>query len=257
LVIFESFHIVDPVRMCAGLVMERLSCDFRNSRAHEQVSDPMQFRRTPAVSISQQYIVALDNIHFGSQLSPKTGLVSEGWLIRVSSGSLDLALGEEDRLQSLLPGMVMKCLTALLAACFLLAGIGASDAAVRIARDAGGRIETYVGKYQGVRSSGERVIIDGYCASACTIVLGSVPHDRICVTSRARFGFHAAWDPDSSGRKITNLQATQSLYLMYPFELRRWIDQRGGLTPRMIFLSGHELTSMYRPCHLDSQASAH
>ena len=150
----------------------------------------------------------------------------------------------------------MKCLTVFLAAVLLLAGIGASDAAVRIARDAGGRIETYVGKYQGVRSSGERVIIDGFCASACTIVLGTVPHDRICVTSRARLGFHAAWDPDSSGHKITNLQATQTLYLMYPFEIRRWIDQRGGLTPRMIFLSGRELASMFRPCYLDSQASS-
>jgi hypothetical protein len=147
-----------------------------------------------------------------------------------------------------------KCLIALLAALFLLVEIGACDAAVRIARDAGGRIEIYVGKYQGVRSSGERVIIDGSCVSACTIVLGTVPHDRICVTSRARLGFHAAWDPDSRGRKITNLQATQTLYLMYPVEVRRWIDQRGGLTPRMIFLSGRELASMFRPCYLDSQA---
>ena len=145
---------------------------------------------------------------------------------------------------------------ALLAAFFLLAGIGASEAAVRIARDSGGRIETYVGKYQGVRSSGESVIIDGFCASACTIVLGSVPHDRICVTSRARLGFHAAWDPDSRGRKITNFQATQTLYLMYPFEIRHWIDQRGGLTPHVIFLSGRELAAMYRPCYLDSHASS-
>jgi hypothetical protein len=43
----------------------------------------------------------------------------------------------------------MKCLAALLAALFVLAGIGASDAAMRIAQDPGGRIETYVGKYQG------------------------------------------------------------------------------------------------------------
>jgi hypothetical protein len=148
----------------------------------------------------------------------------------------------------------MKCLAGLPAAFFVLAGIGASDAAIRIAQDPGGRIETYVGKYQGLRSSGERVIIDGSCVSACTIVLGTVPHDRICVTSRARLGFHAAWDPDVRGRKITNLQATQTLYLMYPIEVRRWIDQRGGLTPRMIFLSGRELATMFRPCYLDSQA---
>ena len=154
-------------------------------------------------------------------------------------------------------GMVMKCLTTLLAAVLLLAGVGASGAVVRIAQDRGGRIETYVGRYQGVRSSGEMVIIDGFCASACTIVLGTVPLDRICVTSRARLGFHAAWDPGSSGRKITNPQATQTLYLMYPLEVRRWIDQRGGLTPRMIFLGGRELASMFRPCYPGSQASWH
>jgi hypothetical protein len=150
--------------------------------------------------------------------------------------------------------MVMKCLTALLAAIILLAGVEASAAVVRIAEDRGGRIETYVGKFQGVRSSGDRVIIDGFCASACAIVLGTVPHDKICVTSRAKLGFHAAWDPGSNGRKITNAEATQTLYLMYPFEVRRWIDQRGGLTPHMIFLSGRELAAMYRPCYLDSQA---
>jgi hypothetical protein len=150
-----------------------------------------------------------------------------------------------------------KFVTALLAAVLLLAGVAAGRAEVRIAEDRGGRIETYVGKFQGVRNSGEIVIIDGFCASACTIVLGTVPHDRICVTSRAKLGFHAAWDPGSNGRKITNAEATQTLYLMYPSEIRRWIDQRGGLTPHMIFLRGRELTAMYRPCYLDSQASSH
>jgi hypothetical protein len=151
----------------------------------------------------------------------------------------------------------MKGLTALLAAIVLLAGVETSDAVVRIVQDRGGRIETYIDKYQGLRSSGETVIIDGFCASACTIVLGTLPHDKICVTSRARLGFHAAWDSGSNGRKITNPQATQTLYSMYPFEVRRWIDQRGGLTPHMIFLSGRELAAMYRPCYLDSQASSH
>jgi hypothetical protein len=153
--------------------------------------------------------------------------------------------------------MVMKNLTALLAVSVVLAGIGTSDAAVRIVEDSGGRIGTYVDRYEGVRSSGEKVVIDGYCVSACTIVLGTVPHDKICVTPRARLGFHAAWDIGSNGRKITNLQATQSLYSMYPFEVRHWIDQRGGLTPHMIFLSGRELAAMYRPCYLDSHASSH
>jgi hypothetical protein len=152
--------------------------------------------------------------------------------------------------------MARKRLTALLATVILLASVGASDAAVRIAQDAGGRIQTYVDRYQGVRGSGERVIIDGVCASACTIVLGSVPRDKICVTPRARLGFHAAWDLGSGGRMTTDPEATQALYSMYPFEIRRWLDQHGGLTPHMIFLSGRELTAMYHPCYLDSEASS-
>ncbi len=150
----------------------------------------------------------------------------------------------------------MKIVTGLLAAVLLLAGLGASHAAVRIADDRGGRIGTYVDRYQGLRSSGETVIIDGLCASACTIVLGAIPHDRICVTSHATLGFHAAWDFGANGRAITNPEATQMLYSMYPSQVRRWIAHRGGLTPHMIFLRGRELQSMYKPCYLDAQASS-
>jgi hypothetical protein len=131
-----------------------------------------------------------------------------------------------------------------------------SHAVVRIADDRGGRIGTYVDKYQGLRSSGEAVIIDGLCASACTIVLGAIPHDRICVTSHATLGFHAAWDFGANGRAITNPEATQMLYSMYPSTVKRWIQARGGLTPHMIFLRGKELQALFKPCYLDAQASA-
>ena len=150
---------------------------------------------------------------------------------------------------------IMKLLTGLLAAVLLLAGVGASQAVVRIADDRGGRIGTYVDKYQGLRTSGETVIIDGLCASACTIVLGAVPHDRICVTSHANLGFHAAWDFGPQGRAVTNAEATQMLYSMYPPPVRKWIAARGGLTARMIFLRGKQLQAMYKPCYLDAQAS--
>jgi hypothetical protein len=158
----------------------------------------------------------------------------------------------------LILGLLMKVVTGLLAAVLLLAGVGASHAVVRIAEDRGGRIGTYVDKYQDLRSSGEDVIIDGLCASACTIVLGAVPHDKICVTSKANLGFHAAWDFGSNGRAVTNPEATQMLYSMYPSQVRHWIDQHHGLTPHMIFLHGRQLMSMYRPCgYMDAQAQAH
>lgn len=150
----------------------------------------------------------------------------------------------------------MKLAMGLLAAVLLMVGMAPSHAVVRIADDRGGRIGTYVDKYQGLRNSGESVIIDGLCASACTIVLGAIPRDRICVTSHATLGFHAAWDFGANGRAITNPEATQMLYSMYPSPVKRWINARGGLTPHMIFLRGRELQALYKPCFLDAQALA-
>ena len=153
-------------------------------------------------------------------------------------------------------GLEMKFLTGLLAVVLLVAGVSASQAVVRIGEDRGGRIGTYVDKYQDMRSSGEMVIIDGLCASACTIVLGAIPNDKICVTSHASLGFHAAWDFSDDGHAITNPEATQMLYSMYPSPVKRWIASRGGLTQRMIFLRGKELEALYHPCFLDARASA-
>ncbi|WP_041344631.1 hypothetical protein [Nitrobacter winogradskyi] len=149
-----------------------------------------------------------------------------------------------------------RIVTGLLAAVFVLGHVAASEAVVRIGEDRGGRIGTYIDKFEAVRSSGQSVIIDGLCASACTIVLGTVPHDRICVTSHAALGFHAAWDLGSNGRTVINSEATHMLYSMYPSAVQRWIKQRGGLTKRMIFLRGRQLADMYRPCYLDAQASS-
>ena len=132
-----------------------------------------------------------------------------------------------------------------------LAGLmvgGSAEATVRISGDPGGRIITYVRKYEALRSSGDSVIIDGMCASACTIVLGALPRERICVTQRARLGFHAAWEFGQAGRPVTNPMATRMLMSMYPNEIRSWIRRRGGLNSRMIFLSGRELASMYPRC---------
>ena len=143
----------------------------------------------------------------------------------------------------------MKFVTCLLAAALLLAGVGTSHAAVRIADDRGGQIGGYISKFQHLRSSGQSVIIDGLCASACTMVLGAVPHDKICVTSHAALGFHAAYDFGINGRTFTNRGATMMLYSTYPTTVQRWIAARGGLRPQMIFLRGRQLQAMYQPCY--------
>ena len=142
----------------------------------------------------------------------------------------------------------MKYVRGFLAVVILILTVSEASSAIRISNDRGGRIGAYVLKYQRLASSGESVIIDGLCASACTIVLGELPSNRICVTSRATLGFHAAWNYGRNGRTFTDLEATLMLYATYPSPVRRWIASRGGLTPHIMFSSGKPLQAMYRSC---------
>lgn len=122
-----------------------------------------------------------------------------------------------------------------------------AHADVRIRDDQGGRIGPYLKNLATLRQSGERVVIDGPCLSACTMVLGVIPKSRICVTKRARLGFHAAWDPTPYG-PVMNPYGTQVLRNNYPQQVNNWIDRRGGLNGKMIYLQGNELASMYPTC---------
>jgi hypothetical protein len=128
-----------------------------------------------------------------------------------------------------------------------LAG-GEASALTRIQDDVGGRIGEYVETFAALRDSGERVVIDGACLSACTMVLGLIPRDRICVTERALLGFHAAWMPGPHGRPVHSTIGTQTLWEVYPQHVRKWLVRRGGLQKKMIFLHGRELTAMYPGC---------
>jgi len=132
-----------------------------------------------------------------------------------------------------------------------LAALVASNAsaAVRIKSDPGGQIGPYLEELVALRGSGERVIIDGPCLSACTMLLGVIPRERICVTSRARLGFHAAWHPGADGQPVPSREATRLLMDIYPEHVRSWIKERGGLSPKMMFLTGRELAAMYPTCH--------
>src|SRR5262249_21757834 len=63
-----------------------------------------------------------------------------------------------------------------------------------------------------------------------------------------RLGFHAAWNPDQYGQPVTSHTATKFLMDMYPEHVRAWIKRRGGLTRKLMVLSGPELAAMYQTC---------
>ena len=136
-----------------------------------------------------------------------------------------------------------------IAGVFFLAGLAPALADVRIVASGGGDVLAYLKFFALLKRSGERVVLDGPCLSACTLVLSAIPPERICVTPRAVLGFHAAQLLDvRTYRKYPAPDVTQILASTYPGQVRRWIDRHGGLTSKIIVLRGQELASLYPRC---------
>src|SRR4051794_40777033 len=146
------------------------------------------------------------------------------------------------------PLMRMAVVKASLVLAALLAPIAAAQAEVRILASPGGAVGPFLELFERVRTSGERVVIDGPCLSACTLVLSTVPSDRICVTRRAVLGFHAARSIDRSGRLYAEPEASQVVLAAYPAPVRGWISRHGGLTSRLLLLRGRELAAIFPTC---------
>jgi hypothetical protein len=131
---------------------------------------------------------------------------------------------------------------------FLLLSPASAFADVRIVASPGGEVGEYLQLFAAVRESGQRVVIDGPCYSACTLVLSTIPRSRICVTPRAVLGFHAARWVDRSGRVYSAAAETRVVTASYPAGVRAWIKRNGGLTGRPIYLRGRELAALYPRC---------
>lgn len=119
---------------------------------------------------------------------------------------------------------------------------------VRIADDRGGQISEYLRIAHEWKRANKRVIIDGNCESACTVILGVLPRGRICVTARARLGFHAAWRPGFFGQPVVNWEASQVLFDLYPRDMQDWIGRKGGLSVTLTYLEGAELAKFFQKC---------
>ncbi|MDT3686982.1 MAG: hypothetical protein RO009_18275 [Pseudorhodoplanes sp.] len=143
----------------------------------------------------------------------------------------------------------MRHLACLLILCVVSAEPALAD--LRITRDHGGRVDEYKARYARIRDAGERVIIDGICNSACTLVLGIVPLNRICVTPRASLGFHEAYLDKSwtMGVRVASASGTADLMSYYPQSVKDWIARQGGLKPQMKRVkNGPELWKMVDSC---------
>src|SRR3954462_6391378 len=106
---------------------------------------------------------------------------------------------------------------------------------LHITRDHGGYVEEYKTKDKRIRDRKERVIIDGICNSACTLVFGIVPMNKICVTPKASLGFHQAYYDKAftCGSKVPSAAGPSGLMSYYPDTVKDWIRRNGGLTTEM------------------------
>ena len=83
----------------------------------------------------------------------------------------------------------MKWLAAVVGALASALVITTAFANIRVVNDPGGEVTSYLRKYNAMRTSGERLVIDGPCLSACTLFTGLLPHDHVCVTKRRSSAF--------------------------------------------------------------------
>jgi hypothetical protein len=119
-----------------------------------------------------------------------------------------------------------------------LATASANASTVVVSEDTGGLVSLYQMRWADLAAKNVKVQISGTCASACTVLLGYIPNQNICVTQNGALGFHWA----------TVGFVTAELWQLYPQDIRDWITKHGGLTQRVIWLQAPEIFRYFRKC---------
>jgi hypothetical protein len=92
-----------------------------------------------------------------------------------------------------------------------------------------------------LNESGELKELRGTCLSACTLYLGV---RNLCVGRDIKLGFHAPYGGTPRG----NIHAKQYMMNSYPIWVREWINARGGLTRKIIYLYYADIRGRIKDC---------
>src|SRR5712691_370327 len=138
-------------------------------------------------------------------------------------------------LMSILPMSIPRSLLTVLMCCLAVPAISET---IDVYDNHGGSAAQYNARWAGLAARGVDVRIVGPCQSACTILLGHIPRNRICVTPAARFGFHLARRQD----------ATQMLWSAYQADIRSWINAHGGLQKNFIWMGAPDVYRYFKRC---------
>jgi hypothetical protein len=123
-------------------------------------------------------------------------------------------------------------------AAVLLTGVVAWERGdIIVKSDPGGAVAALYGEYYQQWQAGRRHVIDGRCASSCTMRLA---FDTTCVTPNARLGFHKAYYASFFGWKIESDWGTNYMLERYPPIIIDWLNDQGGISHDMKWLSGQD-----------------
>jgi hypothetical protein len=129
----------------------------------------------------------------------------------------------------------------------LLGGLfcGPAQAHYYIRNDPGGLLDKFIAKYHRLNAKKEKIVVIGFCNSACTLMLGIIPRERVCVRKGATMGFHSSYIWPS----LYYRRGTEEMWSYYPDDVRALINSRGwdGLSkhPDIISIDG---ALIYRRC---------
>ena len=101
--------------------------------------------------------------------------------------------------------------------------------------DPGGSVNEFLQSLDYIERTGMKIKVDGYCASACTLLL--TKKIDFCVTKNARFGFHQPFAANQLGQiyyRIPFVVGAEKIwkiefYGKYPAWVQKMIDSNGGV----------------------------
>jgi hypothetical protein len=128
-----------------------------------------------------------------------------------------------------------------------VAALGCRGEPCRITFSGGGEVTSFLRAAREVSQSGKLVIIDGPCYSACAMFADRA-RDSVCITSRAKFGFH-------QGYELGQIGDSKYYLLLRRFEpehssdIARWIKSNGGYPAKgMLTMSYRAASKVWRRC---------
>lgn len=161
----------------------------------------------------------------------------------------------------------MKKLLAVIATVFFLGGVAIGLVVLpttpafgalfkkptRISMDLGGSLLQYITDYSAARQERTRYVIDGLCVSACTLITGEIPTERICVTPFAKLAFHAAFMSNSIEGRVFSPEGTELLWRIYPKWVQQFLRGHGWADPTqdqptLIWMEAKDLQAVYKAC---------